>query len=359
MYLPILLPVLIVAIVFFIIVRGRQRTRDLLKNGVPAVGQVLEIHQTGTVVNEIPMMQMTVQLEQAGAAPRQVTVKQLIGLGNIPRPGEQVMLSLDPKDPTKAAYGGLVSGMAAQLGATAAEQDKTRDLLGVAPGLRERGVLGVGTILAMVPSGAGMHVTVEVDSIIEPKRTVTFDQVMTGFNFQVGDRAYLFLDKQNPDSAALVPLSMTGGKKIDKTANRLDPLVLDPQLKKAGKTGQGTVLSCHQVPLGNAVLEAKGMQRWDLTLHIVPDDGTPEYDAEQKVTFTTPDKVARICVVGARVPVRYDGKDPQTFCTDSQAMGYPDPYEAVWAAFGLPKPAGLDGAPAVSRTSQEKNIPSL
>ena len=339
-FLPALLPIAIIAIVFFVIFRSRARKLRILKTGTPVLAQVIDITQTGTEVNQVPMMRLNVQLEQAGLPSRGIEIRQLIGLGEMPRAGEQVFIMLDPENPNKAVYAGLASSIITASTAVPGgnlNAAQTTDMFAIAPALRENGKIGVGTILAIQPMGTAARITVEVDSIVDAKRNVTFDQMMSGFNYQVGDRAYLLIDKSNPDSAALMPLSMSGGQKIDKAANRLDPLVLDPQLKRQGAIGEGTILACEQMPLGDPRLADKGFQRWHLHVHVVPQDGTAAYDAEQSITFTSPDKVARICVVGAKVPVRYDPHDPQTFCTDSTAMGYPDPYDAVWAAYGIPK----------------------
>ena len=276
-FLPVLLPLVIVAIIFFLVFRSRARKLRILKTGTPVLAQVIDIIQTGTEVNQVPMMRLNVQLEQAGLPSRTIEIRQLIGLGEMPRAGEQVFIMLDPENPNKAVYAGLASSIIAASTAVPGgnlNAAQTTDMFAIAPALRENGKIGVGTIQAIQPMGTAARITVEVDSIVDVKRNVTFDQMMSGFNYQVGDRAYLLIDKSNPDSAALMPLSMSGGKKIDKAANRLDPLVLDPQLKRQGAIGEGTILACEQMPLGDARLADKGFQRWHLHVHVVPQDGT-------------------------------------------------------------------------------------
>jgi len=239
---------------------------------------------------------------------------------------------------------GLVASVNATGGATAdgLTMNQLQDVAAISPRLRENGTMGVATILSMEPgAGAATRISLEVDSVVEKKRVVTTEQVMNGFSYSVGDRAYIFVDKTDPNMVALVPLSFTGGQKLDATANRLDPLVLGPQILHEGKKGEGTVTAAEQVPLNNPVLESRGMQRWRLTMHIAPADSTPAYDADVTITFTTQDKVERICKVGATVPVRYDGNDPKSFVTDSMALGYPDPYETVIAALKAQAKAGV------------------
>ena len=345
-----LIPVLLLVIGLVVVgllgsrVLAEIRTRQVLaKSGVTATAEVLELHQTGSMVNQVQVMRLRLRVEQGGEAPREVTCEHLIDLGVMPRVGDRVLVVVDPKDPRNVSYAGLASGLdAAEVKQSGLTVTQNMDLLGVGSDLRENGVLGVGTILAIAMEGALAKVTVEVDSVVEPKRVLTTEQSMSEFRYGVGDRAYLFLSPTDRNALALAPLSLTGGAKLDKALNRLDPLVLGPQLLREGRKGMGTVETCEQRSVSNVALAGMGMQKWHLRMRIVPENGEAAYEAEQDVTFTTADKVARICVVGAQVPVRYDANDRMTFSTDTVAMGYADPYAATLGALKAkmyPEPA--------------------
>lgn len=320
----------------------------LAKTGEVAMADLLAIAQTGLTVNGLPEMRLTVRVERAGEASAPITFKQLIGLGNMPRVGERVYVMVDRKDPSKVAYAGPLS-MAAVSGQSPAEIQQSQDTLAIAPSLREAPVLGVGVITSIAAGASGaMRVGLNIDSVTEPPRPVTVEQVMSGFTYQVGDRAYVFVDKADPDKVALVPLSYTGGQKLSKEANRLDALVLGPQLLTAGKKAQGEVTSAEQVPLSNPMLAAGGASRWKLGVRITPQDGRAPYDGVQTIAFTSPDKVERMARVGARVPIRYDANDPQSFVIDSIAMGYPDPYAAARKMVEEAQSRGADLLPSTA-----------
>ena len=169
----------------------------------------------------------------------------------------------------------------------------------------------------------------EIDAINAPRRKVTITQAMFGEAYRNGERAYLLVDPENPDSIALMPLSAIENQRLPQGANRLDAVVLGPQILHEGAKGEGTVLSAVEIPMNTPQLAAAGFSRYHLRVHIVPADGSPAYDAEQDLGFTTPEKAQRIAHAGAVVPIRYDANDPQSFVTDSIALGYPDPYEAA------------------------------
>jgi hypothetical protein len=75
----------------------------VIKHGRPAEGRVRAISQTGLFLNEVPQMQMIVSVRDADGE-HEVTIKQFIDLGNIPRAGEHVRLLIDAIDGTRAAY---------------------------------------------------------------------------------------------------------------------------------------------------------------------------------------------------------------------------------------------------------------
>ncbi|KVF25136.1 hypothetical protein [Burkholderia vietnamiensis] len=78
-----------------------------MRNGYPAVAQVIEIRQTGVTLNQIPLMHMVLRVHDASAA-RDVTIRQYVDLGNMPRVGEHVRVMVDRHDVQQVAYVGLV-----------------------------------------------------------------------------------------------------------------------------------------------------------------------------------------------------------------------------------------------------------
>jgi hypothetical protein len=329
-----LFPVLMIGIfvaVFGGIYLRRRRNQRILTDGDLTVALVLDIHQTGTVINQSPVMALQLRLEQTGQATRELNLRQVIDLGNIPRVGEQVYISVDKKNPNAAVYMGLVAALNSQAGIAASQTQMVADAASISPRLRESKTFGVATIQGMAAGAApGATVfTLEIDSCVEPKRVVTIEQVMQNNPFRVGDRAYLFVSKEDKNAVAVVPLSLVGGQKIDPNNNRLDALVLGPQILHEGKKAMATVTEADEVKVNNGFLEKRGVQRWHLQFLVKPEDGSMAYAAEQTLSFTNPERVQRVCRIGAEVPIRIDWNDPHTIVTDPLAMGYPDPYVTV------------------------------
>ena len=329
------------------ILRMRAKAKHLVDSGQAQVATVLEISQTGNMVNQLQQMRLKVEIQQAGGAPRQISFTQLVDLGSMPRAGQLVYVLTDPTDPTMIMLAGAPAVQPFPIVAPAQTQDaelnpqQELDMAGITPRLREHGKVGVASVLAVQPAAShATTFTLEIDSVLQPKRTVTVTQLMYGESYAVGDRVYLLIDPENPGSLALMPLSLTGGTRIDPRNNRLDALALGPQLLHLGAKATGTVLSAEQGSVSTPQLAAKGYVKYHLKMHIVPADGSPAFDAEQTLTFTDAEKVQRMATVGAEVPVRYDVNDRRTFATDSLAMGYPDPYEETLAGLKANLAAG-------------------
>ena len=246
-----------------------------------------------------------------------------------------------PASPITPAFGGGAFGGTTAFAPTApampvapTADQITLDTISITPRLRENGTLAVATVLATTPTSTqATSFDLEIDAINAPKRNMTVSQIMYGESYVPGDRVYLLVDPADPNSIAILPLSLTGGNKLPHGANRLDALVLGPQILREGAKAQGTIESATQIPMNNPILEAQGMSRWHLRVRIVPENGMPSFEAEQDLAFTTQEKAQRIAHAGAMVPIRYDSNDPQSFVTDSIAMGYNDPYAAVFAAW--------------------------
>ncbi len=78
-----------------------------MRDGYPAVAQVIEIRQTGVTLNQIPLMYMVLRVHDAWAT-REVTIRQYVDLGNMPRVSEHVRVMVDRHDARQVAYVGLV-----------------------------------------------------------------------------------------------------------------------------------------------------------------------------------------------------------------------------------------------------------
>lgn len=106
----------LVAIVLIFVVVTTTRTlstvmssvqaQTVAKNGYEAMADVLSIGQTGVTLNNVPMMRIELRVHHNGAW-WDVTIKQFIDLGNIPRAGERVRVMVDPADNGHVAYVGL------------------------------------------------------------------------------------------------------------------------------------------------------------------------------------------------------------------------------------------------------------
>jgi hypothetical protein len=139
---------------------------------------------------------------------------------------------------------------------------------------------------------------------------------------------YVVLDPEDPSEVSIAPASITGVRKLPPTANRLDALVLGPQILTAGAKAKGVVKAAESIPLADPALAARGFSKWQLDIEVTPERGWP-YRAELTISLSTPEKATRIARVGADVQLRYDPEHPKTIAIDSVAMGYDDPYAAL------------------------------
>ncbi|SFI21284.1 ribosomal protein L7/L12 [Paraburkholderia megapolitana] len=194
----------------------------------------------------------------------------------------------------------------------------------------DRSMLGVAEVLSVLSFTGSPEAQLELDAIGAPKRRVTMS-VPEGASVTRGDRLYVVLDSDDPSKVSLAPTSLTGGQTPPEGANRLDPLVLWPQILRAGDKAKGVVKSAEIMPLGNPLLESRGLSKWNLEIEVTPQGGWP-YRAELTTTLSTPEKAARIAHAGAELPLRVDPNDPKTIAIDPIEMGYGDPSEALKSA---------------------------
>jgi hypothetical protein len=341
---PVLLAVLAVAITILLIgvqlAKFKQR-RYLLQHGEMAVARVVSISQTGTSINDVPEMQLVADVERAGEPPRRITFKQLIDLGSMPRAGERVYVMVDPKAPDRATLAPSPSGTGIKITTLSANggspvevdlsNDSIRDVVALSPRLREHGELGIAKVVSISSTATtAMQLALDIDRIGAAPRRVTITQIIDGAPPEIGERVYILVDSDDPNTVALVPASMTKGQRIPVVStNRLDAVVLGPQILREGAKATGIIVSAAQEPMNNPALEAKGCSKWRLLIDVKPEDGSPPYQATLVISFTNAEKAQRAARVGAEVPLRYDPMDRQTFAIDSIAMGYGDPYETI------------------------------
>jgi hypothetical protein len=340
---PVLIAIVAVGITALVIgvqLAKFKRRRHLLQYGEMAVARVVTISQTGTSVNNVPEMRLVVDVERAGEQPRRLTFAQLIDLGSMPRAGERVYVMIDPKDPERATLALSPSGAGVKVTTVAADggspvevdlgNDSVRDVVALSPRLREHSQLGIAKVVSISSTATtAKQLVLDIDTIGATPRRVTITQIIEGSPPDVGERVYILVDSEDPNVVALLPASMINGHRIPAMANRLDALVLGPQILLEGAKATGTIVSAIQQPMNNLALEAKGCSKWQLVIDVKPEDGSSPYQATLVISFTNPEKAQRAARVGAEVPLRYDPMDRQTFAIDSIAMGYGDPYEAV------------------------------
>ncbi|WP_323123575.1 hypothetical protein [Burkholderia alba] len=85
------------------------RADTTIKDGYPALAEVVEIGQTGVTFNQVPLMRIVLRIQGNGPS-REVAIRQYVDLGNMPRPGERVRVVVDKVDPSRVTYMGLASG---------------------------------------------------------------------------------------------------------------------------------------------------------------------------------------------------------------------------------------------------------
>lgn len=79
-----------------------QRAQHLALNGVPGLATITSIRDTGTTINEHPLVELGLQVSLSGHSPYDVTHTQLINrlaVGGF-TPGATVPVRVDPADPT-------------------------------------------------------------------------------------------------------------------------------------------------------------------------------------------------------------------------------------------------------------------
>ena len=291
------------------VVRGRRRAA-VLSHGQKVWAIVVTVAQTDVYVYGRPQMQLVLRLDEGGMS-RDITTHQVLDMGKVPRPGDKVWLVIDTTDPSKIEYLGPVNEVLLAQSPVAVR---------IQPEMIGKKGLRVGTVL----SSGRATMQVELDSVTEARRTVTVMAAAGDPGYTAGHRVYVMEDGQEYTA---VPLALTGGRPLALTDARLEVLVLGPQLLYEGLKASGEVLEARQTAIGAGFMREQGRQSWFLRFRVTPADGSAGFETQDTLVYSSAEKVARICHVGAVVPMRYAPNDRMVITTDAPAMGYPDPFQ--------------------------------
>lgn len=103
--LGLLVPAVVIWKVVLPIFKNRADKQQLLATGMPAEATVMAMQDTGTRINDNPMLNLTVNIEVSGRAVYQVTVQDIVPfmlLGMI-APGNKFPARVDPTNPQRVA----------------------------------------------------------------------------------------------------------------------------------------------------------------------------------------------------------------------------------------------------------------
>ncbi len=82
-----------------------QEEQRLLQTGAAAMGQIMAVNQTGTMVNHQPQVQIVVMVHPPGGQPYQAQMVKIVSMFEISQYqiGAQVHVRYDPQNPSKIA----------------------------------------------------------------------------------------------------------------------------------------------------------------------------------------------------------------------------------------------------------------
>jgi hypothetical protein len=97
--------VLLLGTIFYSISKGARVRAHLAKVGVQGRAQILGVNQTGTRVNNQPMMELILQVEAPGMQPYRASHREIISMTMMSRiqPGTTVAIIVDPSNPAQLA----------------------------------------------------------------------------------------------------------------------------------------------------------------------------------------------------------------------------------------------------------------
>ncbi|MBI3200473.1 MAG: hypothetical protein IT377_21645 [Polyangiaceae bacterium] len=84
--------------------QSQERSR-ILTTGIPATGRVLQLMDTGMLVNNQPQVRIIVEVQMPGRPPYQADTTMILSMLAVPRvqPGCMVHMKVDPMNPANVA----------------------------------------------------------------------------------------------------------------------------------------------------------------------------------------------------------------------------------------------------------------
>ena len=84
---------------------GEDASRSIRANGLPATGKVIKIWETGTRVNDNPVVGFLLEVHAEGMEPYEAETRALISILWIPQiqPGKELPIRINPEDPSQIA----------------------------------------------------------------------------------------------------------------------------------------------------------------------------------------------------------------------------------------------------------------
>jgi hypothetical protein len=94
-----------VVIIFVVIAKKRKQTQQLMQTGIPGQAKILQVWQTGMMINNNPQIGMLLEVTREGAEPYQAEMKQVVPMIRLPsiQPGTILEVRIDRNDPSKMA----------------------------------------------------------------------------------------------------------------------------------------------------------------------------------------------------------------------------------------------------------------
>ncbi len=84
---------------------GRREACAIIAIGTPASGTIVRLVDTGTTINDDPVVEFVVRVVPRDGEPYEAHTKGLVGRLDVPafQPGREVPVRIDPKDPQRIA----------------------------------------------------------------------------------------------------------------------------------------------------------------------------------------------------------------------------------------------------------------
>ncbi|VBB09364.1 Hypothetical protein LUCI_4654 [Lucifera butyrica] len=100
--LPLIITIGTIYYVFRSVTRNSRMMKKLVSAGVVAPARIDNLEQTGTMINNNPVLRIWVTAYPQNQPPVQLEIKQLVSLISIPQVGSQVVVAYDPQKPQEA-----------------------------------------------------------------------------------------------------------------------------------------------------------------------------------------------------------------------------------------------------------------